>query len=127
MPSGFELQLGQQLLVVGSQRRLPDVVEVLGGSGVLGAQYQLDTERQRRRIVVTAKSIVGQSLRELHLLSRFGVTIARIVRQDVEFVPMADERIQFGDALTAVGEPESLETGSSSSLAIASGRWTRPI
>jgi putative transport protein len=45
----------------------------------------------------------------LHLRSRFGVTITRITRHDLEFVPDAGQTIQFGDALTAIGEPEGLD------------------
>ena len=53
--------------------------------------------------------MIGKSLKELHLLSRFGVTVARIVRQDIEFVPSPQERIQFGDSLKAVGESTALD------------------
>ncbi|MFV0442628.1 MAG: aspartate:alanine exchanger family transporter [Planctomycetaceae bacterium] len=108
VPADFHLELGQLLLAVGSRQRMADVVEVLGET-CSTVTYQLDTERQRRRIVATSPEILGQSLRELHLLSRFGVTIARILRQEVEFVPRADEIIQYGDALTAVGEPKMLD------------------
>lgn len=108
IPSGFCLQLGQQILVIGAELRIPDVIEVLGEL-CEDDDYVLDLERQRRRAVVTSKNLVGKSLKELHLLSKFGVTISRITRLDVEFVPGADERIQFGDALTAIGESAGLE------------------
>lgn len=108
IPASFQLQAGQRVLVVGLQRRIPEVVEVLGQQ-CDDMDYVLDLERQRRRIVVTSKNVIGKSLAELHLLSRFGVTITRIMRQDIEFVPGPDQRIQFGDALTAVGEGVGLD------------------
>jgi putative transport protein len=103
----FTLQLGQRLLVIGHASRIQDVVDALG-KRCDEVAYVLDTERQRRRVVVTSKELVGSSLEQLHLLSRFGVTIVRIHRHDIEFVPGPDEKLQFGDALTAVGEAEAL-------------------
>ena len=108
IPSGFQLQVGQCLLVVGARRRLQDVIEVLG-ERCEDVSYTLDLERQRRRVVVTSAEMIGRSLEQLHLLSRFGVTISRINRHDFEFVPSAQERIQFGDALSAVGESDALD------------------
>ncbi len=108
IPPAFQLELGQRVLVVGAQDRLADVVEVLGERCEI-INHVLDVEQQRRRIVVTARDLIGQSLRELHLRSRFGVTITRITRQDIEFVPSPEERIQFGDILIAVGESAGLD------------------
>lgn len=106
--SDFTVQMGQKLLLVGAKRRLDELVEILGKRSD-ETSYTLDVERQRRRVVVTSSKVVGRTLEQLHLLSRFGVTISRIVRQDVEFVPSAKVRIQRGDALTVIGEPASLE------------------
>jgi len=108
IPSGFELELDQRVLVVGAKNRLAEVVDVLGEE-CEDVNYTLDLERQRRRVVVTSKELIGKSLKELHLLSRFGVTVSRISRQELELVPSPRERIQFGDALTAVGEPAGLD------------------
>jgi len=108
IPPKYELSLGDRLLVVGRKTLLPDVIEVLGEVSD-DVNYVLDVERQRRRAVVTSKEMIGRSLKELHLLSRFGVTISRIDRQNIEFVPNPQERIQFGDALTAVGESDALD------------------
>lgn len=109
IPRDFQLELGGRVLLVCSADKLPDVVEVLG-VGCDDLNYVLNVEQQRRRIVATSAKIVGKSLKELHLRTKFGVTISRIVRQDIEFVPNSDEVIQFGDALTAVGEQEGLES-----------------
>ncbi len=94
--------------MIGSKERLPEVIEVLGEENE-DTKYTLNLEQRSRRVVVTSREILGHSLKELHLLSRYGVTISRISRQDVEFVPSSNERIQFGDALTAVGESEGLD------------------
>lgn len=108
IPSGFTLQLQQRVLIVGRKSRVSDVVDVLG-KPCDDSGYALDMERQRRRIVVTSKELVGKTLEQLHLRSRFGATITRISRYDIEFVPQPHEKLQFSDALTAVGEGDALE------------------
>lgn len=108
IPASFHLEKGQTVLAVGPESQMPEVIEVLGEQSD-DFQYVLDLERQRRRVVVTSNQMIGHSLRELHLLSKFGVTISRIMRQDIEFVPSASAVIQVGDALTAVGEQSDLE------------------
>lgn len=108
VPSDFTLQLGQTLLAVGNLQDTRFVCELLGKHS-LRSDVILDTEQQRRKVVVSSPEIVGKSLRELKLLSTFGVTIARITRHDYEFVPRSAEAVQFADALTAVGEPEALQ------------------
>ncbi len=108
IPASFCLAPGQQVLVVGARRHIREVAEVLG-EPCEDVDYVLDLERQHRRVVVNSKEMIGQTLAELHLLSRYGVTISRITRQDIEFVPNPQERIQYGDALTAVGELQGLD------------------
>lgn len=108
IPAGFQLEVGQQLLIIGRTGQIETVIETLGVRSS-EAQCILDVEHQRRLIVVSSKKMVGRTLKDLHLLSRFGVTIARITRQDIEFVPGANETIHFGDILRSVGEPESLD------------------
>ncbi|MCA9120182.1 MAG: transporter [Planctomycetaceae bacterium] len=108
IPAGFALALQQRVMVVGRRSRLSDAAEVLGKQ-CDDSGYRLDLEHQRRRIVVTSKELVGHSLAELHFRTRFGATITRISRHDIEFVPQPQEKLQFGDALTAVGEGPALE------------------
>ncbi len=101
------LEKGQHLLVIGDNEHLPDIVEFLGRPSDL--PYTMDTESQRRRVVVTAKEMVGLSLAELALPNRFGVIVTRVVRHDVGFVPSLDTRIHKADLLYVVGQPENLQ------------------
>lgn len=107
IPADFTLQPGQQVLVIGAEADVDLVIDFLGKK-VAEAEFVLDMERQRRRVVATSDNVVGDTLQELHLRTRFGVTISRVMRHDLEFVPDARQTIQFGDALTAIGEPEGL-------------------
>lgn len=103
----FAFELGQQVLVVGSEHDAVVATEVLG-KVIERDDTTLDGVTQRRHVVVTSPQVVGQSLRDLRLLSRFGITVVRIRRYDVEFVPNSTTVIEFGDTLTVVGQPEPL-------------------
>jgi putative transport protein len=103
----FTLERGQHVLIIGQEYRVPLIVDFLGRrSTEIGF---MDTENQRRQIIVSSKNVVGSSLRDLKPLSQFGVTITRIIRYDLEFVPQMSEVIEYGDTLSAVGEPEALD------------------
>ncbi len=108
LDGGFAFSGGDEVMVVGRRRGLERVVDLLGRRSER-ADYLFDTESQRIRIVVSSREVDGRSLEELHLRSRFGVTISRIVRHDQEFVPKASDTLCYGDVLSAVGQPDDLE------------------
>lgn len=103
----FTFELGQQVLVVAAEHDAVVATEVLGRM-IERDDTTLDEGSQRRHVVVTSPDVVGKSLRELRLLSRFGITIARVRRYDVQFVPSSETILEFGDTLTVVGQPEPL-------------------
>lgn len=107
IPQDFQFKLGDQVVVIGQMQELQRVAETLGKlrDDEVGV---LDADHERKQVVVTAKDIYGRTLKELRLRSRFGVTVARIRRHDIEFVPSSRTRIEFGDTLTLVGEPANL-------------------
>jgi len=104
----FALEPGQLVLVVGRRSRLQRVVDFLGRKSDR-TDYVLDAERERMQVVVSSSEVVGRTLRELGLLSRYGVTISRILRHGVEIVPGPDDEIEYADALTAVGDRDDLK------------------
>lgn len=108
IPADLMLAEGQHLLLVARAFRLPPVIQLLGErddqAGVI-----LDTEDQSLHVVATDRRIVGRSLFELNLRSNFGVTVTRIMRNDLEFVPRLADRVQYGDMLNVVGEHADLE------------------
>ncbi len=108
-PPEYVFELGEHVLLVGELAELTPVAETLG---ILrdGDVALLDADRERKTVVVTSKEIYGKTLKELCLRSRHGVTVARIRRHEIEFVPSSRTRIEFGDTLTLVGEPVSLAT-----------------
>ena len=108
VPESFELDSGQRVLVVGTKADIERVVELLGKRNEKNG-YVMDTERQRSQVVVSSRNVAGRSLGELKLLNVFGVTVSRITRHDIVFVPASPDTVEYGDMLHVVGEPRSIE------------------
>jgi putative transport protein len=106
--SDVTLEAGQHVLVVGHESRVPVIVNLLGRPSEK-TDYIMDTERERRQVVATSRNVVGRTLADLKPMHNFGVTISRILRHELEFVPRMRDEIQYGDALVVVGEPENIE------------------
>ena len=104
----FVLEQGQHVLVVGREFRVPNVVNLLGKPSEK-TDYLMDTERERRTVVVSSEKVVGKTLAELRPINTFGVTVSRITRHNLEFVPRMSDEIEYGDAVMVVGEPENIE------------------
>ncbi|HQL94483.1 MAG TPA: aspartate:alanine exchanger family transporter [Candidatus Hydrogenedentes bacterium] len=98
---------GQVLMAVGEDDRLPALVEFIGRQS--DKKLFLDIETERLRVVATSPQVLDKTLRELNLLNAFGVTITRVERNTVAIVPQADTVLQYGDVLTAIGEPKGLQ------------------
>ena len=62
-----------------------------------------------RRINVTQKEAYTKKLSEMNIYGRFGVTVTRVYRAGIEFIPTADTKLQFGDTITVVGNEEHIK------------------
>lgn len=63
---------------------------------------ELSTDIDIRRILVSRRSLVGQSISELELDRKFNAQITRLRRADVEIVPSPDMTLEMGDRLMVV-------------------------
>lgn len=108
LPPEYTFSLGDHVLLVGQDGDLRRVADTLGVVRGDEAAVLVDADNERKVLVVTSPEFYGQTLKELRLRSRFGVTVARIRRHDIEFVPSGRTRIEFGDTLTLVGESKDL-------------------
>jgi putative transport protein len=106
LPPDYCFAIGDYLLLVGSEHDIQRVAETLGT--LRNDDAIVDADRERKTLVVTSPSIYGHTLKELSLRSKFGVTVVRVRRHEMEFVPSGQTTIEFGDTLTLVGEPQSL-------------------
>lgn len=108
VPPDFVLDAGQHVLVVGRELRVPTIVSLLGRKAD-HIEYTMDTEREHRAIVATSANVVGKTIAQIRPIHSFGVTITRITRHNLEFVPRTSDEVEHRDTLTVVGEPDHIE------------------
>jgi putative transport protein len=102
-----ELALGDHVHAVGEDADLGRLAVLLGERSDVDlreAPQQLDV----RRLVVTRRRVVGETLGSLMLRSRYGVNVTRVLRAGLELVPDAGFHLNFGDTLVVVGEEARL-------------------
>lgn len=102
------LHVGDILLAVGTKKALEQFELIIGKKTDVDL-LKVPSRVINRRIVVTNKEMIGKSLRELGLNEIYGVTVSRVTRADIEVTAVADLKLQFGDMLMVVGEPEDIE------------------
>jgi putative transport protein len=100
------LHLGDVLLAVGPQNALEELRLVIGRESRLDLK-SVPGRITTRRIVVTRSEMLGKSIGELRLPQRFGVTVTRVHRAEIE-LPAAGIRLQFADNLLVVGEADGI-------------------
>lgn len=102
----MRLQLGDVLLAVGPRMALRELRLVVGGD----AKVDLRTASKHivsQPAIVTNRDVLGKSLAELDLRERYGVTVTRILRAEIE-MPPRNLKLQFGDRLLLVGESAAI-------------------
>jgi putative transport protein len=102
------VHMGDVLLAVGPAAKL-DAVQL-----VIGRRSNVDLTTvpsgiTARRLLVTRSEALGKTVAELNLQHRYGVTITRIRRGDVELPPGPAVRLQFADTAMAVGEESAVK------------------
>jgi putative transport protein len=92
---------GDVVTVVGPEAAIARAVELFGERST----EHLETQRDRvdmRRILVSRRTLVGQTLADLDLERRFNAQVTRVRRADVDIVPSDELRLQRGDRLRVV-------------------------
>ena len=69
----------------------------------------IDAKVESRTLVLSRKVLNGKRLGHLQLRHIYGVNVSRITRGDIKLLATDDLRLQYGDRLTVVGEPKSLD------------------
>jgi putative transport protein len=103
-----ELELGDQLTVVGAAEELERVVAVLGELGDAG----LALERARmdfRRMFVSSPAVAGKRLRDLHLIEKYGALVTRVRRGDSDMLPTGAMRLELGDRVRVLTRRDRLD------------------
>lgn len=99
--------LEDRIAVVGTPEAIGRFSKVVGRltdeNIVLG-----DDSIRFRRVVVTDRDVLGKTVGQLSLGSRFGVAVTRVTRADLEMSAVPGLRLQFGDQVQIVGRDEDL-------------------
>jgi len=102
------IHVGDRLAVVGTSAGLNHFARVVGKRNDEDLVLT-DTSITFRRVVVTARRVLGKSVGELSLDDRLGVVVTRITRADIEMTAIPGLRLQFGDLVHIVGAPADLD------------------
>ena len=105
------IEQGDVVLVVANQRENEKFFTLMGDSVAITDYFpdEKDMRYTSRRINVTQRAIFTKTLGELDVRRRFGVTITRVFRAGVEFVPSAHTKLQFGDTITVIGDETHIQ------------------
>ena len=95
-----------------------------------GSRSEMDLKKLPSRIInsraiVTRKDVIGRTLAEIKLESRYDVAATRAARADVEFLVSDNYVLQFGDNLVLVGE-EAAVADAAALLGNSSGDLNHP-
>ena len=99
------------VVLVANQRENEKFFTLMGDSVAITDYFpdEKDMRYTSRRINVTQRAIFTKTLGELDVRRRFGVTITRVFRAGVEFVPSAHTKLQFGDTITVIGDETHIQ------------------
>ena len=108
VPAGAE-QIGHNDLVtiVGPRTVLDDVAERLGhvsSHDIVEDRHDLDF----RRVTLSTKSLVGHTIGELDLEKKFGATVSRVRRGDVDLVAHDNFVLAMGDRLRVIAPSDKM-------------------
>lgn len=109
VPTGeTEVRLGDVYRAVGTRAALSELVSQIGRPAT-GEFRDAQGDVERVELVVTRTAVLRRSLRELDLIRRHGVTVARVNRAGIDLVPKATLRLSFADRVTTVGPAEAIK------------------
>lgn len=92
------------LLLVASPKEFERLSTLIGSKSDVSLFSEEHTNIVSRRMNVTNKMAYSKKLEEFDVRERFGVTISRVYRAGIEFIPDGDTKLQFGDTITVVGD-----------------------
>ncbi|MCC2335235.1 aspartate:alanine exchanger family transporter [Cellulomonas wangsupingiae] len=101
------LVLDDLVTVVGPSEDVEAVTRELGHT----SSHRLEADRMyldMRRVTVSAERAAGHTIAELDLLHRFGATISRVRRGDVDVVATDDFQLQLGDRVRVIAPRERM-------------------
>lgn len=103
------LQEKDILLLVANPKDFESLCTLIGKKANISLFDGETTNIISRRMNITNKEAYTKKLGEINVREKYGVTISRVYRAGIEFVPTKDTKLQFGDSITVVGEEERVK------------------
>ncbi|ACB84455.1 aspartate:alanine exchanger family transporter [Natranaerobius thermophilus] len=100
---------GDHINVVGTSEELKKVDDYFGPSVEINDKTKEETDTEVENIIMNRDDLAGKTLQELNLRHNPGVTITRVERSGIEFLPKPGKTLDKGDICTAVGTDKSLK------------------
>lgn len=91
----------------GLQENVDKVGQILGEEVL--ENFEDSPELDTRSIVVENKSVINRSVSDLGIRLRYNVSLTRLIRSNMEFIPRYDQVLEHGDVMVAVGSPHQLD------------------
>jgi len=101
------LEKGDLLVAVGTPTELDRALILFGERSSENLPAEV-SDLMLRRFFISSKEAIGKSVAELALESRFGATVTRLHRGDVEFVPSPDTMLEQGDRIRVLCRKDSV-------------------
>lgn len=102
------LRINDILLAIGLSDELEELRITIGSESPVNVR-DIPSNITRKRFVITSPAVVGRTLQDLDLATKYGVTLSRVSRAEVEFTPTENYHFQFGDHVLAVGEAQGIQ------------------
>ena len=107
-----KIHLGDRLWVICQAEDVEAVVAFLGHRVELTDEdwgnNTPNAELISRRILITKSSINGKKFSDLHLRTKYGITITRVNRAGMDLIPYQGLELQVGDRVMVVGPAEGV-------------------
>lgn len=101
------VHVGDVLLAVGAPDQIEEFRLAVGVESKTDVR-NVSSNLKLAHLVVTHNGALGKTIAELGL-KQLGIAVTRIARAGVEFTATDHMKLQFGDRIRLVGEPESIE------------------
>ncbi len=102
------LNIGDVVHAVGTEESLKQAKILIGGDAAVNLT-EVPCHVVMRTFIVTSKNVIDETLGEIALHSRFGVSVTRVTRGEVELLATTNLRLRFGDIVRVVGELDAMD------------------
>lgn len=99
---------GDYINVVGNSDEIDKLQNYLGPKVKLEEENKNEADTTVKTVIMNRDSLIGKKLKDLELRSKPGITVTRIKRSGIEFLPKPDMKLDKGDECTVVGTDRSI-------------------